>query len=77
MLVMSIDCKSARYHGCNVGKASTLNELVKILHQWGMDDVQARCTIEQYDQVMRLRHKHISLDAPVGRWTASCTPGGW
>lgn len=43
-----------------------LNELVRILHQWGVDDVQARCTIEQYDQVMRLRHKHISLDVPVG-----------
>ena len=45
--------QKARDHGYNVGKASTLKELLKILHQWGVDDVQARCTIEQYDQVMR------------------------
>ncbi|OQD79968.1 hypothetical protein PENANT_c041G07659 [Penicillium antarcticum] len=59
--------QKARDHGCNVGKASTLNELMNILHNWGVNDVQTRRTIEQYDQVMRLGHKHISLDAPVGR----------
>ncbi|KAJ5742807.1 uncharacterized protein N7511_011208 [Penicillium nucicola] len=59
--------QKARDHGCNVGTASTLNELTKILHNWGVNDMQARHTIEQYDQAMRLGQKHISLDAPVGR----------
>jgi hypothetical protein len=66
--------QKARDHGCNVGRAPTLNELMKILHQWGVDDVQASCTIEQYDQVIRLGLKQIPMDAPVGRGGLPPTP---
>lgn len=63
--------QKAREHGCNVGSASTLSGLIDVLHAWGVNNVQARRTIEDYDQVVRLGNKSISLDAPIGR---ACSP---
>lgn len=59
--------QKARDYGCNVGKAATVKELVEILGQWGVDRVQAACTIDHYDRVVRLGQTDIALDAPVGR----------
>ncbi|CAG8067186.1 unnamed protein product [Penicillium nalgiovense] len=66
--------QKAREHGCNVGSASTLSDLVDILQGWGVDNVQARRTIENYDRVVRLGDKSISLDAPIGRAGSPPTP---
>lgn len=59
--------QKAREHGCNVGSSPTLTGLGDILHEWGVDRTRARRTIEEYDQVMRLGNKGITLDAPIGR----------
>lgn len=59
--------QKAGEYGCNVGSASTLSGLVDILRQWGVNHTQARRTIEEYDQVVRLGDKSIVLDAPIGR----------
>ncbi|GKZ53730.1 hypothetical protein AnigIFM49718_007607 [Aspergillus niger] len=56
----------AQEHGCRVGSAPTINGLVDILTQWGVNGAQARRTIEQYDQAIRLRDSTVALDAPVG-----------
>jgi hypothetical protein len=58
--------QKARQHGCRVASATTLDGLVQILNQWGVDGRQARRTIDQYDRVVRLGDKDIVLDAPVG-----------
>ncbi|OQE84158.1 hypothetical protein PENNAL_c0027G08329 [Penicillium nalgiovense] len=54
--------------------ASTLSDLVDILQGWGVDNVQARRTIENYDRVVRLGDKSISLEAPIGRAGSPPTP---
>ncbi|KAJ5328879.1 hypothetical protein N7452_009269 [Penicillium brevicompactum] len=59
--------QKAREHGCNVGSSPTLTGLGDILHEWGVDRTRARRTIEDYDQVVRLVNKSITLDAPIGR----------
>ncbi|KAL3445831.1 FAD binding domain-containing protein [Aspergillus insuetus] len=64
--------QKAREHGCNVGTASTLGELVKLLAEWGVDSVGARRTIHEYERVIRPRKQEpgtsgIGLDASVGR----------
>ncbi|GKZ69878.1 hypothetical protein AnigIFM50267_005108 [Aspergillus niger] len=56
----------AQEHGCRVGSAPTINGLVNILIQWGVNGAQARKTIEQYDQAIRLGDSTVALDAPVG-----------
>lgn len=66
--------QKASDYGCNVGKASTLGELIEILRTWGVDHVQAADTIENYDQVVRHGQNKIALDAPVGRAGASPSP---
>ncbi|KAJ5213775.1 hypothetical protein N7449_000944 [Penicillium cf. viridicatum] len=66
--------QKAREHGCNVRSASTLDGLMDILHGWGVNYVQARRTIEEYDRVVRLGDKGISLDAPIGRACLTPTP---
>ncbi|KAJ5825178.1 hypothetical protein N7474_002316 [Penicillium riverlandense] len=63
--------QKARDHGCNVGSAPTLDGLVAILQNWGVDGVQARHTIDHYDRVVRLGDMDVALDAPVGR---GCPP---
>lgn len=59
--------QKAREHGCNVASAPTLDSLMDVLQQWGVDSSQARHTISQYDKVVRLGEKSASLDAPAGR----------
>ncbi|KAL3482952.1 FAD binding domain-containing protein [Aspergillus germanicus] len=62
--------QKAREHGCNVGTASTLYELVELLAGWGVDGVGAMRTIREYERVMRQHEpgtSGIGLDAPVGR----------
>jgi hypothetical protein len=66
--------QKARDYGCNVGKASTLGELLEILRTWGVDHVQAAVTIEKYDQVVRHGQRNLGLDAPVGRAGAPPSP---
>lgn len=66
--------RKAREHGCNVGSASTLSGLIDILQEWGVNNAQARRTIEEYDRVVRLGDKSISLDAPIGRAGSPPTP---
>jgi hypothetical protein len=66
--------QKARDYGCNVGKASTLSELLEILRTWGVDQIQAANTIEGYDQVVRHGHGNLGLDAPVGRAGAPPSP---
>lgn len=66
--------QKARDYGCNVGQASTLGELVEILHTWVVDHVQAANTIERYDQVVRRGQRNLTLDAPVGRTGAPPMP---
>jgi hypothetical protein len=66
--------QKARDHGCNVGSTSSLSGLVNILHGWGVNDVQARRTIEEYDRVVRLGDKSISLHAPIGGAGSPPTP---
>lgn len=66
--------QKAREHGCNVGSASKLDGLMDILHGWGVNDVQARHTIEEYDRVVRLGDKSISPNAPIGRAGSPPTP---
>ncbi|CAI7645676.1 unnamed protein product [Penicillium discolor] len=66
--------QKAREHGCNVGSASKLDGLMDILHGWGVNDVQARRTIEEYDRVVRLGDKSISPNAPIGRAGSPPTP---
>ncbi|PYH63640.1 3-ketosteroid 1-dehydrogenase helE [Aspergillus vadensis CBS 113365] len=56
----------AQEHGCRVGSAPSINGLVDILKEWGVNETQARRTIEQYDQVIRLGNSTVALDAPVG-----------
>ncbi|KAK4923902.1 hypothetical protein LTR66_016490 [Elasticomyces elasticus] len=58
--------QKAREHGCNVGSSPTLTGLGDTLHEWGVDRTRARRTIEEYDQVVRLGNKSITLDAPIG-----------
>lgn len=57
----------ARDHGCNVGEASTLQDLVALLGTWGVDAVQSARTIDNYDCVIRQKQTGLALDAPVGR----------
>ncbi|KJK63788.1 FAD binding domain protein [Aspergillus parasiticus SU-1] len=59
--------EKAREHGCNVASAPSLDGLVEILNQWGVDGPQALRTIEQYDRIIRLGDKTSTLDAPVGK----------
>jgi hypothetical protein len=59
--------QKAREHGCNVGSAPTLDGLVEILRQWGVDGVHTKCTIEEYERAIRQKDARQSLDAPVGR----------
>ncbi|KAL3478894.1 FAD binding domain-containing protein [Aspergillus californicus] len=59
--------QKAREHGCNVGSAPTLEGLVEILRQWGVDSVRAKCTIKEYETATRDKNGRQSLDAPVGR----------
>jgi len=56
----------ARAHGCNVASAPTIEGLVKLLEEWGVDGPQTRHTIEQYHQAVSLGDSDISLDAPSG-----------
>ncbi|CAI7584654.1 unnamed protein product [Penicillium manginii] len=58
--------QKAREHGCNVGTASTLDDLVRILAGWGVDSVGAKRTITQYDKVVRCNDAEQGLDAPIG-----------
>lgn len=59
--------QKAREHGCNVGAAPTLGELVEVLAGWGVDRVGAKRTIDNYERVIRQREPGLGLDAPVGR----------
>ncbi|KAL2793431.1 FAD binding domain-containing protein [Aspergillus keveii] len=62
--------QKAREHGCNVGTASTLGELVELLAGWGVDSVAASRTIHEYERVILQQEPGTSglgLDAPVGR----------
>lgn len=68
--------QKAREHGCNVGAASTLGELVEVLAGWGVDGVNAKRTIDNYDKVIRQREPGQGLDAPVGRGGTPPTPLG-
>lgn len=65
--------QKAREHGCNVGTASTLGELVQVLAGWGVDSVNSRRTIQEYDRVIRQNEPGLALDAPVGRGGAPPT----
>ncbi|KAJ0417679.1 FAD binding domain-containing protein [Aspergillus carlsbadensis] len=67
--------QKAREHGCNVGTALTLDELVELLEEWGVDGVGARRTIFDYDRVIRQKEPGLGLglDAPVGRGGAPPT----
>ncbi|KAL4755683.1 FAD-dependent oxidoreductase [Aspergillus foveolatus] len=65
--------QKAREHGCNVGTASTLGELVQMLAGWGVDSVGAKRTIQEYDRAIRLKEPGLGLDAPVGRGGAPPT----
>lgn len=58
--------QKAREHGCDVGTASTLSGLLDILHVWGVNRVQARRTIEEYDRVVRLRDRDLTHNASIG-----------
>ncbi|KAJ5860090.1 uncharacterized protein N7529_007400 [Penicillium soppii] len=58
--------QKAKEHGCNVGTASTLKGLLDILHEWGVDRVQAGRTIEEYDRVVRLGDRDLACDASIG-----------
>ncbi|BCS21844.1 FAD-dependent oxidoreductase [Aspergillus puulaauensis] len=66
--------QKAREHGCNVGAASTLGELVEVLAGWGVDRVGAKRTIDNYDRVIRQKEPGLGLDAPVGRGGTPPTP---
>lgn len=66
--------QKAREHGCNVGAASTLGELVEVLAGWGVDRVGAKRTIDNYDRVIRQKDPGLGLDAPVGRGGTPPTP---
>lgn len=66
--------QKAHDYGCNVGKASTLGELLQILRAWGVDNIQAAKTIERYDQVVRRGQQDFALDASVGRTGAPPGP---
>lgn len=59
--------QKAREYGCNVGKASTLSELLETLRGWGVDHIQAAKTIERYHKVVRHGQSNLGLEAPVGR----------
>ncbi|KAJ5263222.1 hypothetical protein N7478_010827 [Penicillium angulare] len=64
----SIDrLQKARDYGCNVGTSNTIQGLMEVLSQWGVDPVQSEKTVQQYNQVVRLGNSKIALDAPVGR----------
>lgn len=66
--------QKAKDHGCNVASASTLSELVDILRKWGVNDVQAKLTIDEYQRAVRLGDKSIALDAPTGRGSSPPVP---
>lgn len=68
--------QKAREHGCNVGTASTVDELVEMLAGWGVDGVNAKRTIDNYDKVIRQKEAGQGLDAPVGRGGTPPTPLG-
>ncbi|KIW92829.1 uncharacterized protein Z519_06678 [Cladophialophora bantiana CBS 173.52] len=59
--------EKARAHGCNVGSASTLEGLVRLLQDWGVDSFQARRTIEQYHRAVVQAKSDVALDAPIGK----------
>ncbi|KIX04600.1 uncharacterized protein Z518_05470 [Rhinocladiella mackenziei CBS 650.93] len=58
--------QKADSHGCNVASAPTLEGLVKILQDWGVDGPQARRTIDQYHRAVALSDSEVRLDAPTG-----------
>ncbi|KAJ5699144.1 hypothetical protein N7462_001149 [Penicillium macrosclerotiorum] len=66
--------QKAREYGCNVGEASTLNGLLNLIREWGVDYVQAARTLEQYDQFVRLGKRNLVLDAPTGQFGLSPAP---
>ncbi|KAJ6087973.1 hypothetical protein N7467_006887 [Penicillium canescens] len=55
--------QKARDHGCNVGKASTLNELVKILHQWGVDGKGPFYSIKLQPSYYHLHLRRDAIDS--------------
>lgn len=59
--------EKARFYGCHVASAPTLQGLAEILDGWGADGKQAKRTVERYDQVVRLGDYSLELDAPTGR----------
>ncbi|KAL6241203.1 hypothetical protein RBB50_011882 [Rhinocladiella similis] len=59
--------EKARAHGCNVASAPTIEGLVKVLQEWGVDGIQAKLTIEQYHRAVSQAKSGIILDAPVGK----------
>lgn len=59
--------QKARSHGCNVTSAPSLEGLIKILRDWGVDGAQTRQTIEQYHRATSLGEPNAVLDAQVGR----------
>lgn len=66
--------QKARDHGCNVARAPTLGGLVDILRKWGVNDVQAKLTIDEYHRSVGLSDNSIALDAPTGRGSSSPVP---
>jgi len=58
--------QKARSHGCNVASSPTLDGLIKILQDWGVNGPQVRHTIEQYRRAVALADPDVPLDAPIG-----------
>ncbi|OJK00106.1 hypothetical protein ASPACDRAFT_1868574 [Aspergillus aculeatus ATCC 16872] len=66
--------QKARDHGCNVTSATSIADLVSKLEEWGVDGIQARRTLENYDSRIRLGKREVSLDAPTGTAGAASRP---
>ena len=64
----------ARSYGCRVESAEALDKLFDILGEWGVDPVQARKTLQNYDQSVRLGRQDVILDASTGKGGSRPSP---
>lgn len=56
----------ARLHGCRVAESETVEGLLKILAEWGVDTTETRRTIDNYHRNVALGDGSAALDYPVG-----------